>query len=154
MTKRSKHLKWATVLPALLIMALSVTVVYGGLRWSGIDPEVSLDDHTLNITAQWHSETLCSVNGDIQIDVYHPAGVDAIIVSESTAYCEVDGEMIEVSTMTETHITNSNKITVTGLVTSDDNMPTRLLLDLDGKHIRTCGGKANSLITCGSFNLK
>lgn len=154
MTKGSKRLKWATVLPAILIMVFSVTAVYGGLRWSGIDPVVNLDDHTLNITAQWHSETLCSVNSDILIDVYHPAGVYANVVTESTAECEVDGELVEVSTVTNTHVTNSNKVTVTGLVSSDTNMPARLLLDLDGKHIRTCGGQANTLITCGSFKLK
>ena len=154
MTKRSKHLKWAAIIPAMLIMVLSVTVVYGGLRWSGIDPEVSLDEHTLNITAEWHSEELCSVKGVVQIDVYHPTGVNAYVVSESSATCGVDGETYEVTTVTNTHVTNSKKVTVTGLVTSDDNMPARLLLNLDGKQIRTCGGQTNSLITCGSFNLK
>ncbi|MCH8308898.1 MAG: hypothetical protein IIB17_00200 [Chloroflexi bacterium] len=154
MTQHSKHFKWAAVVPAMLIMVLSVTVVYGGLRWSGIDPEVSLDDHTLNITAQWHSETLCSVNGDIQIDVYVPDGVTVGKVKESSATCSVYGGTVTISTDTNIYKTNSNKVTVTGLMTSDENMPARLLLDLDGKHIRTCGGQTNSLITCGSFNLK
>ena len=154
MTKRSKNLKWAALIPALLLTLLSVSVVYGGLRWSGIDPEISLDDHTLNVTAQWRSDELCDVSGDIEIDVYYPGGVSALVVSDSTATCDVDGETVTISTVTNIHATDSRKVTVTGLVPTEDRMPAQLLLSLDGKHIRTCGGQANSLITCGSFNLK
>jgi hypothetical protein len=154
MTKRSKNFKWMAIVPALLIMLLSVSVTYGGLRWSGIDPEVDLDGHTLNVTAQWHSDDLCSVGSDVLINIYVPFGTDVSPVVESSADCTVNGEAVTLQTDTTLIETDSKKVTVTGLVTSGESMPARLLLDLDGKHIRTCGGQANSLITCGSFNLK
>jgi hypothetical protein len=135
-------------------MLLSVSVAYGGLRWSGIDPEVSLDGQTLNVTAQWHSEDLCSVDGDVLINIYVPFDTVVSPIIESSADCNVNGEDVTLQTITELIETDSKKVTVTGLVTSGESMPARLLLDINGKHIRTCGGQANSLITCGSFKLK
>jgi hypothetical protein len=154
MTKRSKNFKWMAIVPALLIMLLSVSVAYGGLRWSGIDPEVTLDGQTLNVTAQWHSDDLCSVGSDVLINIYYPAGVNVGKVAESSAECDIDGVIVTLQTFTALYPGDVKKVTVTGLVTSGESMPARLLLDLDGKHIRTCGGQTNSLITCGSFKLK
>ena len=155
MTKRSFNLKLAALIPALLLTVLSVSVVYGGVRWGGIDPEISLDDHTLNVTAQWRSENLCAVNGPITIDVYHPAGVVANVENESSASCvNAEGETVTLATVTNTHPTKSKKVRVTGTVNSSQKMRARLLVELDGKNIRTCKGKTNKLIKCKKFKLK
>jgi len=151
MTKRSKNLKFAALVPALLLMVLSVSVVYGGLRWSGIDSEIDLGGQTLNATAEWHSDELCSISGDIEINVYYPIGLNLGDIKESTADC---GDAGTITTDTHAYPTDSSKVTVTGLIPTGEQMPARLILDLNGNHIRTCGGQSNTLITCGSFNLK
>jgi hypothetical protein len=155
MTKRSYNLKLAALIPVLLLTVLSVSVVYGGLWWSGIDPEISLDDHTLNVTAQWRSEDLCAADGPITIDVYHPAKVTAVVVSESSDSCvNADGETVILSTVTNTHATKSKKVKVTGTINSSQKMRARLLVELDGKKIQRCKGKTNKLIKCKKFKLK
>ena len=154
-----KHLRWAAAVPAMIILFASATVAYGGLRWIGMDPIVTLDGAEVSITVFWPQEHTCSIDNPIKFGVAYPAGInDAQLVSESRSQFECGGEVVQL--VTETDLQKStdsrrkaNKVVVTALLTSPETMPVKVEVSLDGETIRECAGKSNRLIACGSFKL-
>ena len=160
--KALKHLRWAAAVPALFVLFASATVVFGGLRWIGMDPIVTLDDSQINITVFWPQPLTCSIDNPIEIGVIYPAGVtDARLVSESQSLFEcdgTDGEVVELVTVTDLQQSpdtsrKADKVVVTTLLASSEKMPVRVEVALDGETIRECRGKSNRLITCRPFKL-
>ena len=161
--KGLKHLRLAAAIPALIILFASATVVFGGLRWIGMDPIVTLDDAEVSVYVQWPGQHTCSIDGPIEIGVNYPTGIsDAQLVSESQSQFGCSGTgglVVELETATALQESpdtpsNADKVIVTTLLTSSETMPVKVEVTLDGEVIRKCAGKSNHLITCGSFKLK
>ena len=157
--KGTKHLRWAAAVPALIILFASATVAYGGLRWIGMDPTVTLDEAEVSVTVFWPQQHTCSIDSEIKIEVLYPASItDARLVSESRSQFECDGEVVQLVTETDLDESsdarrNADKVVITTLLTSSEEMPVRVEVTLDGETIRKCRGKSNRLVTCGPFKL-
>ena len=95
-----KYLRLAAVVSTLVVMFASVTVVYGGLRWAGMDPIVNLDDSQINITVFWPPEHTCSIDDPIKIGVIYPAD---ITYAQRTA--SIQGNRLQVELPPATTIT-------------------------------------------------
>ena len=50
MKKRMRNLKLAAAASAVLMFLIAAPVVYGGLRWTGFDPELEVGGHKVNVT--------------------------------------------------------------------------------------------------------
>ena len=160
--KAMKHLRWAAAVPALFILFASATVVLGGLRWIGMDPDVTLDGSKVSVSVFWPQDGTCSIDGSIEIGVIYPAGVaDARLLSESQSEFECDGpgggvvQLVTVTDLQQSPDTrrNADKVVVTALLTASETMPVKVEVTLDGETVRKCAGTSNRLVTCGSFKL-
>ena len=157
-----RKLRWLAAIPALKILFASATVAQGGLRWIGIDPSVILDDSQVDIAVFWPGQDTCSIDGPIEIGLLYPAGVsDVRLVSESESEFEcggAGGDVVKLVTATNLEESpdarrNADKVRVSALLSSSERFPVRVEVSLDGETVRECGGRSNSLITCGSFKL-
>ena len=156
--KSIKHLKMMAAVPALLILFLSVTVAYGGLRWGGIDPTIMVDGHKVDVRIEWPAQHTCTIEDQIEIKFSYPDGSDATLISESSDRFRCDNRVITLSTQTELNEIKSrrlgkNKVAVAALVESSVKMPVKIIVTVDGKIARKCRGSSDELVKCKPVKL-
>lgn len=76
----------------LVVMLAAVGVVYGGGRWSGIDPIVDVNGHRINVEIDVPPDQWCNIDGDILVTINVPDLDNATFISESVGdeqFCNV-----------------------------------------------------------------
>lgn len=79
----SRRIKWLAGASAMVLALAVVPVVYGGGRWSGMDPELRVNGQKVNVWVEWPTDMTCAVE-DIKVLVLVPLLVDVQLVSESS----------------------------------------------------------------------
>ncbi len=137
-----------------------------GVRWSGIDPELLVNGHRVNIIVAVPPGTWCLINGPIEFNVLVPDLDSATLVSESHGEYTPGGSQsasfnTRCGTLTHTtlgeHDASENLIYVSGLATPRGNtrmFPIDLAVYVDGEQRVTCSGKVGLAIDCAPIYLE
>ena len=76
MNRWTRKIRWIVALSTMLVLLASTTVVYGGLRWTGIDPELDINGNQVNVTVFWPAETTpATYSATIKFRVQVPEGL-------------------------------------------------------------------------------
>jgi hypothetical protein len=117
-----------------------------GLGWTGIDPIVSTDGHTMNIWVEWPAGRECDINGPISVEV-HTRGV---VRAESVETFPCGEGLKTVRTQTQVkHIGNPAYFNVEQvIVPSSDTFPVQVKVYRDGHLAETYHGLSNLPFDC------
>ncbi len=139
----TKSLKWTAGASMLLVMLMAVQVVQGGGRFSGIDPEVLVNEEKFNVYIEWSTDDMCLIDGLIDVNFWYPSGTntgvtEAELVMESDASFPCDhssnssliDENGNIHVVTKTNLKagtesdpNQGGILVTANVNASEQMP-------------------------------
>ncbi len=72
-----RNLKLLSALFAFAVFLAGGSVVYGGLSWTGMDPEILVDGQKFNVYVEWPEGDVCLIDGPIDVDFWYPKGTDA-----------------------------------------------------------------------------
>ena len=148
MLKRIRSLKWMVVPSALMLLVLGVGVIHGGGRWSGIDPEILINGHTINVWVGWYEDDTCLIE-DVFVEFSIPDGTEAVLVAESNDTFGCDNNP-SVTLVTQSSIYDGEKAQIVveaNVETSADDgehagdheeFHTMIKIYLDGDLISTC----------------
>ncbi len=163
--QRLRSLKWvsATML-SLLLLLVAVPVAYGGGRWRGIDPELKVNGHRVNIVIAVPPGTWCELDKAIEVSVLMPDLDQAFFVAESTGEI-VPGRSFQsnpdhtkcgaytVTTLDE-HAGNPDAVYVSAYIGSDSRrIPVDITVAVDGVEKIVCSGKSNATVQCAPVYL-
>ena len=146
MTKQIKQVKplkiWAIVL-AFAVFFAAGSVVYGGLRWTGIDPVLIVDGKQVNIVV--YVPTVNCDDGDltgpIKVEVKVPRRVSVELIRES--------EGCGTETVTTTMHHRKDTINVAVNVKSKENFPVRVHILVEKMRPVMCKGKkSDNKVSC------
>ena len=153
MNRWTRKIRWIVALSTMLVLLASTTVVYGGLRWTGIDPELDINGHKVNVTVFWPQNHTCDVFSRVKFRVQVPKGAE-VSFDESTGTFDCDNGFSN-TIDTETHIVykgRRDEVKVTGYVGGLENFPVKVVVQ--GEHERrVCRGKTNRPIKCRALPL-
>ena len=140
---RLTYVRWLAVLSVMLVLLVGASAVYGGLRWSGFDPTVTVDgvDYSAVVAAPPGQE--CHIDGiDVVFHVKQGASVSGPEAEDE--FC--DGKS---STSTSFVADSGGGVYVSVLVSSKKrNFPVDVTLSSSASE-EFCSGRANQSITCG-----
>lgn len=127
-SRRIKLLAGASAIMAALVVA---PVVYGGGRWSGMDPELRVNGEKVNVWVEWPTDMTCEV-GNIKVQVLAPLLANVQLVSESSgSFTCPDGTTRRLETHTTIEKALVKAINVSATVESLD-LSAQASLSLDG----------------------
>ena len=153
MNRWTRKIRWIVALSMMVVLLASTTVVYGGLRWTGIDPELDINGHKVNVSVFWPQEYTCDVFRYVKFKVQVPAGaVVSFDESEGTFKCD-NGFTNTIET--ETHVVKRGKrnvVKVTGYVGGLSRFPIKVVVQSDDER-RVCRGTTNRPIRCRAMPL-
>lgn len=147
-------LKVSVGVVVVAISMLMVSVVHGGILWSGMDPVVQVGDDTIAVEVFWPSQYDCSVQGPIEVSVQVPEGIAASVVSESTdSFC---GSDINTLTVIDDDAHDNGKrarVWITAQVDASDRFPVMVEVSRNGSLVATCHGVSNAEVKCRPISL-
>lgn len=149
-----RKLKWVAGVCSLVAVFAAVPAVYGGLRWTGIDPEVDVDEDTLNVRVEWPEEYSCSISNPVLIVVTVPNKAEYSPVRESSGSFDCGPEESEIST--HTLVVEQGKadiVHVSAWLRASERFPVRVLVYEDGEREQVCKGASNRFIACRPLKL-
>ena len=153
MRRWTRKIRWIVALSTMLVLLASTTVVYGGLRWTGIDPELDINGHKVNVSVFWPQEYTCDVFRYVKFRVQVPRG-SVVSFDESTGTFDCDNGFTN-TIETETYIVykgKRNAVKVTGYVGGLSNFPIKVVVESDDEK-RVCRGHTNRPIKCRPLSL-
>ena len=161
MKKRVFNLKSLAVISALLVLFFSVAVAHAGLRWSGIDPVLSVNKDTVSFLIEWPEHSTCLLDEQIDVDIWYPEGADVALVSESHGefQCETaENGVLQLSTDTDLKAgtksdPNRGGLLVSTKVNSSERLPIKIEVYVNGELARKCRGFSGEYVDCGPFKL-
>ncbi len=120
-------LKMSVAVVVVAVSMLMVSVVHGGILWSGMDPVVQVGDSTVNVTVYWPAGYECSIKGPIEVNVHVPEGIAASVVSESSDNFQC-GTIATLTEIDDDAHDNGNRasVWVTAQVAASDRFPVKL----------------------------
>ena len=140
---RVRYVRWLAVLSVMLVLLVGASAVYGGLRWSGFDPTVTVDGVDYNAVIAAPPGQECRIEG---VDVvFHVEG------GVSTSGPEAEDEFCDGKSSTSTSFVadSDDGVYVSVLVSSKKrSFPVDVILSSSGSE-ESCSGQANQEITCG-----
>ncbi len=159
--------KLAVGLLAVVVLLASAGVAQArGARWTGIDPELLVEGHTVNIVLAMPPGEWCKTDGPIEFNVFVPNLDNAYVVSESSgehkpgksSMSNVSRTVCSAVTVTtlDEHDGESDTIYLTSLVKSRNNkakFPIDITVRVDDMLQALCSGKANAITHCGPVPL-
>ncbi len=154
-------------LSALIMLVTLAPDASAGVRWSGIDPELLVDGHRVNIIVAVPPGTWCQINGPIEFTVQVPDLATATLVSESFGDNMYKPGTLQSSsfnarcgTLTQTtlgeHGGDDNHIFVSGIVYAKGNtrmFPVDVAVYVDSQERATCSGRVGRVIDCAPIAL-
>ena len=153
MRKLMRNVKLVAAASAVLAFMVAAPVVYGGLRWTGFDPELQVGGHKVNITIFAPTGRWCDVEGPVDVRVWVPKGTDARLVSES----EGDDGGCTVVTSTTIGERGRHGVIVGVKAETDDPMqrfPMKVEIEVDDELVEdSCRGSVNKWIKCDPVEL-
>lgn len=88
-----RNVKWVTAAAAVLVfMAAMPLSTEAGRRWSGMDPEMIVNDEKINIIVKWETGHECEIDGPIKVVVQVPRGAEVEFKGESAERFDCDGD--------------------------------------------------------------
>ncbi len=152
MNRWTRKIRWIVALSTMLVLLASTTVVYGGLRWTGIDPELDINGKKVNVTAFWPEEHTCDVDEKIYFSIQVPRGSE-VSFEESKGRFKCDEGATTIKTHTKiVYKGRRNEVKVTGYVGADGRFPVRILVQGEDER-RICKGHTNSRVRCRPLSL-
>ena len=150
----TRNLKWIVGASMVFVLLASATVAYGGGRWRGIDPELAVNGHRINVWVGWPATFNCSVDA-VGVRFLVPYGADAAIVGESddSLSCGDGTYKRRVTRSSVLEKLNRNQVAVRASVRASERFPVRVVVFKDGELAARCGGLSNERITCGRVTL-
>jgi len=138
-------------------MLIAVPVVYGGIRWSGFDPQVQIGGTQYNVTVIAPESAWCDVSGPIDVTFYVAPGSEYVVDSESTGGsgdCAVETKTTFVETARA-----DGRVGLEVLVSSDKKgrdkgkgrFPVKLEVVVDeggDEAVTYCNGSSNKPVRC------
>ena len=150
MMKFIKRPKALAAVATLLLMLIAVPVVYGGIQWSGFDPQVQINRTQYNVTVLAPDKAWCDVDGDIEVVFHVEAGAETKLDFESTG----GSSACTVSTSTTFDADDGNSgVGVSILVNSSGNgrFPVVVEVASDGEEA-VCRGVSGKSVSCSLDN--
>ena len=161
MLKRIRSLKWMVAPAALMLLLLSVPVVHGGGRWSGIDGsvpvytltnELGVNGHVLSAEVKFPQLNTCSIS-DVFVTVTVPKGTDVALMSEGSGTFDChDGNFATLQTHTTVNFANVKGVVVSAFVAASESFTMELAVYKNGSMEKNCSGNSNQSVTCRSVN--
>lgn len=152
-----RKLKWLVAVAVVVAMGAFAPIVYGGLKWSGIDPEVDVDGHQVNVTVAVPPGQWCNIDGAIKVEFLVHKKASATLVAESV---DTDGSKCGAHTSSSIkHKKGSKlegKVYVTVVVEAEDGkFPVEVLVVANGEggDAISCAGQTDKKIKCGPLEL-
>ena len=148
--KFMKRPKALAAVVTLLLMLIAVPVVYGGIQWSGFDPQVQIDGTQYDVTVLAPDRAWCDVDGDIEVVFHIEAGADFGLDFESSG----GSGACTVTTSTTFDADDGNSgVGVSILVNSSGNgrFPVVVEVASDGEET-VCRGVSGKSISCSLEN--
>ena len=154
--KQARTLKLIAVVAALMVFFAAVSVAYGGLRWTGIDPAFELSDGTpVNVYIAVPGKNWCNLNSPIPVTITAPVNLGTQ-VEESILERTCKGITDTLTTAT-TLIVGKHDDQIKVKVYASSNVrrakfPVEVLIKVDGIELKVCSGRVNDTVKC-SVNL-
>ena len=142
--------KQVAIIGTLLLMLIAVPVVYGGIQWSGFDPQVQIDGTQYNVTVFGPDKTWCDSGGDIDVTFYVEEGATTELDFESSggpAECRVTTDTIFVERDGQVGVDAEVTVAANGKGRS----PVVVEIASDGESA-VCRGVAGKPVTCSLDN--
>ncbi len=144
MKKLGNRLKLTLGLSVAVLVLLAVApVVHGGLSWTGIDPVLLANGHTLNVWVEWPTGRECSINGPILVEVH--ARATLLAESMETFNCATKDNIISTATMVKAIGIPSQFKVEHVFVPSTQVFPVRVKVYKDGELGAVCESRSNQL---------
>ena len=146
MVENARRLRVLVIIPVFAVFMAAASVVYGGLSWTGLDPEILVDGDSVNIIVYVPADDCNS--GEIQritVRVEVPRGAATSLVSETTGCSN--------QVATETSIINNLKagIKVSVNVKSANRLQVDVGIIVNGGEEHLCfGDRSNGKVTCSA----
>ncbi len=149
-----RKLKWILPLPfILLVFSLAVPVTNAGILWRGIDPELRVDGHRVNIWIEWPEPYTCSIDNPIEVEVKVPRDSNYRFIGESADVLDGCDRTMHTRTSVTTYEKGGNRLHVKASVNADEQFPVRVKVYLDNKLVAVYTGESNSTISGKPINL-
>ncbi len=149
-----RKLKWVAGVCSLVAVFAAVPAVYGGLRWTGIDPELDVDGHTVNVRVEWPEGYTCSVSNPVLIVISVPRNAEYSSAMESSDSFDCGPGETEISTHTiVVEQSKPDRVEVSAWLRASERFPARVLVYEDGERELTCRGVSNHFIACRPLKL-
>ena len=159
MFKKIRSLKWLVAPAALMLLLLSVPVVHGGGRWSGIDGsvpvytltnELAVNGHVLNAEVKFPQLNTCSIS-DVFVTVTVPKGTDVALMSEGSGTFDChDGNFVTLQTHTTINYAKVKGVKVAAIVAASETFTTELHVYKNEAMEQSCSGESNKSMACSS----
>lgn len=157
MKKWTTRIKWLAPLLMLVVLFASASVAYGGLRWSGIDPQLEVNGHDIAATVYIPIPEACYIDSVIHFRMVLPYGSEwdgDVNESDETYDCDGDGDGDHtITTYTDVTYADVNRMYVAVKVSSDDRFRIKLQVKMDGRTVSRCRGYSDHWAKCRGFNV-
>jgi hypothetical protein len=151
MKKWYKNLKLMVGAATMLGVMAAAPVAHGGLLWTGIDPIVKTERHTMNIWVEWPTGRECSITGPIAVTVR----AHGQLVSESTESfnCPSGAKTIATATTINAYGDEDDFKVSRTFVPAADYFPVAVKVYKNGTLRQTCTGLSNLAFGCATIEL-
>lgn len=157
MNKWTTRIKWIAPLLMIAVLFATTTVAYGGLRWSGIDPQIKVNGHKIAATVYIPTTEACYIDSSIYFRMVLPYGSewDGDVDESHEKYdCDGDGDGDHtITTYTDVTYANVNRMYVAAKVSSDDRFRIKVQIKMDGRTVSRCRGYSDRWTKCRGFNV-
>lgn len=148
-----KKSKLVAVIATLLLMLVAVPVAFGGIQWSGFDPQVQINGTQYNVTVLAPDRAWCDVTGPIDVTFYVDAGSEYILDFESEGGSGGCLVVTETTFVEVPIVTTDGSVGLEVLVSSARKKAFPVVIETvasnaSGETVTTCEGQTNSAIQC------
>lgn len=154
-----RKLRRFVAVPVVLGLLATAPVVYGGLRWTGMDPGLTINGHAINVRVEWPEEQTCSISGPIRFVFGTPANAELSDIVESSGEFDCDRDGVpDAQLSTQSSVVEYDKkhggLLVAARVEALARFPVKLLVYRDGEQVKTCRGVSNHVVKCHPIRLE
>lgn len=145
MSKWMKKTKWMIAASMMLVVLAGVSVVHGGGRWSGVDPEFTVDESYINVWVEWPEEHTCNLDETIEFEIKYGKKAKVKFVAESKDSFECsDGSTTTIKTNTnlkKDKKLGDNELRLKAKAHGSEIFPVRVLIYQNGELVGSCDGE-------------
>lgn len=145
-----KKPKLMVVVATVALMLIAVPVAFGGINWSGFDPQVQIDGTQYNVTVSAPANAWCAVEG---VDVIFHVDPDLDETDVSVDFESTGGSGgCTVTTLSDFAFDSDDGVVVEVLVSTKGRAKfpvlVEVVVDEDEDDAATCRGRANRAVWC------